>query len=303
VSLAGSSVGVAVGVSGIVAVGVVVALLGVVVALLGVAVAVAVAVGVALGVRLGVGVGVAVAVGGSETTICGGGVQPAISSSNSRQWNQQRILRVEDRRLREPLTGCFDIRKDFVMDALFNVFSAFGLSSAAGLNAYIPILAVGLLGRFEYLTLQEPYAILSSTPALIVIAALAIIDFVADKVPAVDHVTHVIGALVHPIAGAILFASQQNLISNVHPALALGAGFVMAGGFHATRASIRPVATATTGGLGNPVVSFAEDLLSLIMSLLAIFIPILAFVVFVILLLVVIRSWRTIRQRVGAFRR
>lgn len=189
------------------------------------------------------------------------------------------------------------------MDALFNVFSAFGLSSAAGLNAYIPILAVGLLGRFEYLALQEPYAILTSTPALIIVAVLAIIDFVADKVPAVDHATHVVGTVVHPIAGAILFASQQNLIGNIHPALALGAGFVMAGGFHATRAAIRPVATATTAGLGNPVISFAEDVLALLMSLLAIFIPILAFVVFVILLLVVIRSWRTIRSRVGAIRR
>jgi hypothetical protein len=189
------------------------------------------------------------------------------------------------------------------MDALFNVFSAFGLSSAAGLNAYIPLLAVGLLGRFEYLTLGEPYAVLTSTPALLIVALLAIIDFVADKVPAIDHVVHVVGGLVHPIAGAIVFAGQQNLISEIHPALALGTGFVMAGGFHATRAAFRPVATATTGGLGNPVISFAEDVLSLVMSLLAIFLPILAFIVFVILLLVVIRSWRTVRRRVGTLRR
>ncbi|HEX6288115.1 MAG TPA: DUF4126 domain-containing protein [Herpetosiphonaceae bacterium] len=189
------------------------------------------------------------------------------------------------------------------MDALLNVFSAFGLSSAAGLNAYIPLLAVGLMGRFEYLTLQEPYSILTSTPALVIVALLALIDFVADKVPAIDHAAHVVGAFVHPIAGAIVFAGQQNLITDIHPAIALGAGFVMAGGLHATRAAIRPVATATTAGMGNPVVSFAEDVLSLVMSLLAIFIPILAFVLFVLLLFLVVRSWRTIRRRVGAIRR
>jgi hypothetical protein len=189
------------------------------------------------------------------------------------------------------------------MDALMNVFSAFGLSSAAGLNAYIPLLAVGLLGRFEYLTLQNPYSILSTTPALLILVALALVDFIADKVPAIDHAVHVVGALVHPIAGAVVFASQQNLISNIHPAIALAAGFVMAGGFHATRAALRPVATTTTAGLGNPVVSFAEDVLSLVMSLLAIFLPILAFVVFVILLLVAARSWRTLRRRFGAMRR
>ena len=140
-------------------------------------------------------------------------------------------------------------------------------------------------------------------PALIILLVLASIDFIADKVPALDHAVHLVGALVHPIAGAIVFASQQNLISNIHPAIALAAGFVMAGGFHATRAAIRPVATATTAGLGNPVVSFAEDVLSLLMSLFAIFIPILAFVVFVILLFVVVRSWRTVRRGFGTIRR
>ena len=183
------------------------------------------------------------------------------------------------------------------MDLLVNLFSGFGLSSAAGLNAYIPLLAVGVLGRFDYLTLQNPYAVLESTPALAILAVLALIDFVADKVPAVDHVTHVIGALVNPIAGAIVFASQSNLITEVHPALALGAGFVMAGSFHATRAAIRPVATATTAGIGNPVLSFLEDVTSLLLSILAIFAPLIAFVLFLVLLFVIVRAWRTVRRR------
>lgn len=189
------------------------------------------------------------------------------------------------------------------MDALFNVFSAFGLSSAAGLNAYIPLLAIGLLGRFEYLTLQNPYSVLESTPALAILAVLAVIDFVADKIPAVDHVAHVVGALVHPIAGAIVFASQNNLISEIHPALALGSGFVMAGGFHATRAAIRPLATATTAGVGNPVLSLIEDLFSLLLSILAIFAPLIALLVFALLLFAIVKTWRGARRRLGTARR
>lgn len=56
----------------------------------------------------------------------------------------------------------------------------------------------------------------------------------------------------------------------------LALGLLIAGGVHATRTAVRPVATATTGGLANPVVSAAEDASSLGLSLLAIFIPVLA---------------------------
>ncbi len=189
------------------------------------------------------------------------------------------------------------------MEMLFNLFSGFGLSSAAGLNAYIPLLAVGLLGRLDYLTLQDPYSVLASTPALAFLGVLAVVDFVADKVPGVDHITHLVGTLIHPIAGAIVFASQSNILSEIHPAISLAAGFVMAGGFHATRAAVRPVATATTAGFGNPVVSFIEDITSLTLSILAIFAPLIAFLLFVALLFLIVRAWRTVRRRPGAIRR
>lgn len=190
-----------------------------------------------------------------------------------------------------------------LITSISNMFSAFGLSSAAGLNAYIPLLAVGLLSRFEYLSLQSPFDLLASTPVLAILALLALVDFIADKVPAVDHATHMIGALISPVAGAIVFASQNNAISEIHPALALAAGFVMAGGFHATRAAIRPVATATTAGMGNPVLSFIEDVTSLVLSVLAFFAPVLAFILFLVLLFVIFRAWRSVRRRVGATQR
>jgi hypothetical protein len=187
--------------------------------------------------------------------------------------------------------------------AISNIFSAFGLSSAAGLNAYIPLLAVGLLNRFEYISLQQPFDLLGSTPVLAILILLGVIDFIADKIPAVDHATHVIGALISPVAGAIVFASQNNIISDIHPALALGAGFIMAGGFHATRSAIRPVSTATTAGFGNPVLSFMEDVTSLALSVLAFVAPLIAFLLFLVLLFVIYRAWRSVRRRTSAIRR
>jgi hypothetical protein len=182
------------------------------------------------------------------------------------------------------------------VDALSQIISSFGLSGAAGLNAYIPLLAVGLLARTDHLTLQEPYALLATTPVLAVVALLGLVDFVADKIPAVDHAAHAVGAIVHPVAGAIVFASQNNLLRDVHPGLALAAGFLMAGGLHATRAAVRPVATTTTAGVGNPIVSFVEDATSLLLTALAFFAPVVALGLLLLLTVAVFRAWRAVRR-------
>ncbi len=149
----------------------------------------------------------------------------------------------------------------------------------------------------DLLQLQAPYDLLQTPIALSVLVVLGAVDFIADKVPVVDHVTHAIGAFVHPVAGAILFASNNNVLSNVHPVVAMVAGVIVAGGFHATRSAIRPAATATTAGTGNPVISFVEDVVSAILSVLAIFAPLIAFILFIVLLLATISAWRRVRRR------
>lgn len=181
------------------------------------------------------------------------------------------------------------------------LFSAFGLSSAAGLNAYVPLLIVGVVARYtNFWQLQAPYDALASAPVLLVLTLLAVVDFIGDKVPVVDHALHAVGTIVHPVAGAIMFASHNNVLTGMHPVIAMLAGVIVAGGFHASRAAVRPIATATTAGIGNPVLSFIEDVFSALLSVLAIFAPIVAFVVFIALLLVALSAWQRVRR--GVFR-
>ena len=182
------------------------------------------------------------------------------------------------------------------MDA--SLFSAFGLASAAGFNAFVPLLTVGLLARYtDLVRLAEPFDILTQPWVLAVIGVLAVIDFVADKVPAVDHVWHGLGALVSPAAGAVLFASQQNVLTDLHPAVAAIAGLIVAGGFHGSRAAARPISTAATGGVGNPVLSLLEDILSALLTALAVLLPFLAFGIGAVLLVLVgYFVWRGARR-------
>jgi hypothetical protein len=182
------------------------------------------------------------------------------------------------------------------MGGLFGLLSAFGLASAAGLNAYIPLLIVGLTARYTgLLELQAPFDILASPAALLIVGVLALIEFVADKVPTVDHAWHLAGTIMNPAAGAILFASQQSLISEIHPLLALGCGLVLAGSVHGVRATVRPLATATTAGIANPVLSTIEDVTAVIWTVLAILVPVLA--VLVIGLMIGLFVWMLARFR------
>jgi hypothetical protein len=179
---------------------------------------------------------------------------------------------------------------------MIDVLSAFGLSSAAGLNAYLPLLIVGLTARYtDLITLSEPWNALENPWVIGVLGVLLAIEMTVDKIPAVDTVNDVIHTVVRPAAGAILFASSSNVISDVNPALALVCGLLVAGGVHAAKATARPVITASTGGLGNPVVSLLEDIVSAITTIVSIVLPALAAVV--ILVVLVLFLWWFFRRR------
>jgi hypothetical protein len=168
------------------------------------------------------------------------------------------------------------------MDVISSILSAFGLSTAAGLNAYIPLLVVGLLDRYTNLiNLSAPYDTISNPWVLLVIAVLALIDLVGDKIPAVDHVFHAAGVVINPVAGAILFMATTGSAGDVNPVFAAICGLLLAGVTHGARATIRPIATATTAGFANPVVSTVEDVTSFTISLLAILVPVLAVILII----------------------
>src|SRR5215510_14643199 len=118
-----------------------------------------------------------------------------------------------------------------------NFLTAFGLSTAAGLNAYLPLLVLGLLARYTGLIqLDGPYSLLSNPVVLLVIAVLALLDFIGDKIPAVDHTLHAAGLIIAPIAGAILFLASNSADGSVSPLLAAICGVLIAGTTHSARA-------------------------------------------------------------------
>jgi hypothetical protein len=125
---------------------------------------------------------------------------------------------------------------------------------------------------------------------------LSLIEFFADKIPAVNHINDLIQTVIRPVAGAITFAASANVISDVNPVFSMVLGILVAGSVHAVKAvAIRPAVTAATGGAANLPVSVAEDLISTILSLISTLVPILIAVF--MLLLSFFLLWLVARRR------
>ena len=171
------------------------------------------------------------------------------------------------------------------MELLTGIFSAFGLSASAGLNAYIPLLAVSLLAKFtDLIKLQSPWDTLTSWWIIGALILLGTIEFFADKVPAVNHINDIIQTFVRPAAGAIAFAASAKVITDISPILSMGLGLLVAGSVHTVKSvAVRPALTATTGGVANTPVSIAEDIISTFLSILAILIPIIIGIILVLM--------------------
>jgi uncharacterized protein DUF4126 len=186
------------------------------------------------------------------------------------------------------------------VEGIAGYFTALGLSTAAGLNAYIPMLSVGLLSRYtDLIDLLAPWDKLEDPLVMGIVGVVGLADFIGDKVPIVDHVLHVIGLAVAPIVGGLLALATATTF-DIDPGLTVGLGVAAALATQVGRTAARPVSTATTGGSGNPVVSLAEDGVSGALSVTALVWPAVTAVLAVIVLVAVFllwRKWRDLRLR------
>lgn len=183
-----------------------------------------------------------------------------------------------------------------------------GLSVSAGLNAFIPLVTMGLLGRYtDLLTLPPGWEWLSNGWVLAVFTVLLVVDFLGDKVPLADHVLDLFHTVVRPTAGGISFSTgfgSQTLavdeVTRVGGTTAVGVfliGLLIALAVHLTKALLRGIVNFTTAGLAAPVVSSAEDAAAVALSFSAVLIPVGVLVILAVMALALRRLWRSRRRR------
>lgn len=178
------------------------------------------------------------------------------------------------------------------METAIQVMMGISLAACAGLRAWLPMLAIGLLAKTGHLSLNESFSFLARTDALIIFAVATVIECVGDKIIAVDHFLDAIGTLLRPVAGTILSSS---VLIGMDPLTALVLGIIVGGGtsltVHAGKTVARAKSSAVAflhGGLANAAISIGEDIGAGVVLALAIFIPIVAFMIALIGLAVAI---------------
>ena len=191
------------------------------------------------------------------------------------------------------------------------LLTGFGLATAAGLNAYIPLLALGLLSRFtDLVTLPHAWAWLENGWVMSIVAALLVVEVVADKIPALDSVNDVIQTFVRPTAGGIVFgsgtAAQTHAVTDPGAFaqsgqwIPIAVGVVTALVVSLTKSTVRPAANVATAGVAAPVLSTIEDVASVGLVFAAILLPVLVLVAVVLLGWAVFRILRRRRRKAAA---
>ncbi|GAA1468189.1 DUF4126 domain-containing protein [Microbacterium thalassium] len=193
-------------------------------------------------------------------------------------------------------------------------FVGTGLATAAGLNAWMPLLVLGLADRFlPAVELPAGWAWLSSDVALWIMGALLVVEVIADKIPAVDSVNDAIQTFVRPAAGGVVFGAGSSAQTvNVEDPTAFFTdtawvpiliGVVIALAVHGVKAAVRPAANVATAGVAAPVLSTVEDVSSFVLAVLAIVLPVLAVLLIIaaaVTVAVVLRRRRRAREQASA---
>lgn len=180
----------------------------------------------------------------------------------------------------------------------FGALTGIALSSAVGFRIFLPFLVTGIAIKLQLVTVAGDFLWLSSWPALAVFAAATVTEVLAYYIPVVDHALDVIGSPAAVVAGTMLTASMVvGMDEWLRWSLALIAGGGIAGSLHIGKSLVRGASTATTAGLGNPLVATAEVFGATMASILALLVPLLVVVVAVIIMMIAVRRlWRRRQQ-------
>jgi hypothetical protein len=197
---------------------------------------------------------------------------------------------------------------------MLELLTGTGLAAAAGLNAYIPLIALGLAGRFlDFVQLPSGWTWLSDPWVLVILGVLLVIEIVADKIPVVDSINDWLQTIIRPVAGGIVFgtgsATETAFVSD--PAAFFSStqwvpiviGIVISLLVHVTKSAARPVINTMTAGLAAPAVSAAEDVGSVTLTLSALLLPILVIVVLALVVLGFVAVFRGGGRRIAERRK
>lgn len=171
------------------------------------------------------------------------------------------------------------------------------LAAACGFRVFVPMLVMALGVRLGGLEIDENLAWLGSDTAIACLGAATLAEVLAYYIPVVDNLLDTIAGPAALVAGAVV---TGGMLGDLPDWLQWGTGIVAGAGAAGTvqlgTTALRAAGTATTAGVGNPVISTMENIFATIGSVLAVLLPLLAVVGSVLIIFIVLFSLRKIRE-------
>lgn len=160
------------------------------------------------------------------------------------------------------------------MENILSVFLGLGLASAAGFRVFVPLLCTNIASLLGYYDFGHGLEWMGTWTAFAVLLSATIAEIAGYYIPIVDHFLDTVALPTSVMAGTILATSFVKLED---PTLRWALGLIVGGGaagiVQAGTSLLRLGSTATTGGLGNPVVATSENIFSVILSILSLVLP------------------------------
>ncbi|MGB7529061.1 DUF4126 domain-containing protein [Sphingobacterium cellulitidis] len=182
---------------------------------------------------------------------------------------------------------------------LISLFVGIGLAAATGFRVFLPIFFLSLGSYLGWIPLDQSYAWIGGLPAVIATGLATIVEILAYYIPFIDNILDSITVPLATIAGSLLFASQFTEVSNwIQWSLAIIAGGGTAATISSVFAGTRAASSGTTAGVANPAISTIETIGSTIMSILAIFLPILAGICVLVILYLAFKFGKKLLDKV-----
>ena len=182
-------------------------------------------------------------------------------------------------------------------ETIISIFLGVGLAASVGFRIFVPLFALSLASYFGIIPLNESWEWVGSITALCTLGIATILEVLAYYIPVFDNLLDSIAVPLAAIAGtAVVVSTAANLDPIITWSLAIIAGGGTAAAIKGSAATTRAASTTTTAGLANPIVSTVETGSATVMSVLAIFLPILAIIVVVGILLIVFFFFKKIRS-------
>jgi hypothetical protein len=184
------------------------------------------------------------------------------------------------------------------LDLAVSIALGIGLAAAVGFRVFLPLLVMSIAAYTGNLTLGENFQWLASPAALAMLGVAAVAEILAYYIPGVDNLLDALATPAALVAGTIAAAA---VMADVPPLIkwttAVIAGGGVAGLTQGVTALLRAKSTAFTGGLGNPVVATGEWGGALLVSILALFVPLVALALVVVFCVFAVRFVRKLFRR------